>query len=67
MATMQAVVRNITEEVDASDVDLTIGFDAITENDTPQLSADILSATGHGEDKLDLTVPWPEEYRNLKV
>ncbi|TGO50001.1 hypothetical protein BCON_0194g00110 [Botryotinia convoluta] len=56
------VVRNIIGEVSASDVDLTIGSDAITENDTPQLSADGLSATGHGKGKLVLTLPWPEEY-----
>ncbi|TGO36631.1 hypothetical protein BHYA_0119g00210 [Botrytis hyacinthi] len=60
------VGRNIVGEVDTSDVYLPIGFDAITENDTPQLPADILSATGHGKRELVLTLPWPEEYSNLE-
>ncbi|TEY61234.1 hypothetical protein BOTCAL_0172g00100 [Botryotinia calthae] len=39
-------------------------IDTITENDTPQFSADILSAAGHGNGKLILTLPWPEKYKN---
>ncbi|KAF7915386.1 uncharacterized protein EAE98_010697 [Botrytis deweyae] len=53
-------------EVDTLGVYLTIGFDAITENDTSQVSADILSATGHSKSKPGLTLPWPEEYPNLE-
>ncbi|KAF7867022.1 uncharacterized protein EAF02_009808 [Botrytis sinoallii] len=60
------VVKNIVGEVDTLDVYLAIGFDAITENDIPQLSADILSTTGHGKSKLVLTLPWPEDYTNLE-
>ncbi|KAF5875677.1 uncharacterized protein Bfra_011439 [Botrytis fragariae] len=60
------VVRNIIEEIKASDVELTSGFDAITENDTSQLLADILSATGNGKGKFVLTVPSPEEYPRLE-
>ncbi|CCD52427.1 hypothetical protein QC760_002581 [Botrytis cinerea] len=39
-------------------------IDTITENDTPQFSADILSAAGHGNGKLILTLPWSEKYEN---
>ncbi|KAF7926131.1 uncharacterized protein EAE97_010431 [Botrytis byssoidea] len=53
-------------KVDTPDVYLSIGFDPITENDTPRLPADIVSAMGHGKRKLVLTLPWPEEYSNLE-
>ncbi|KAF7903989.1 hypothetical protein EAF00_001323 [Botryotinia globosa] len=53
-------------KVDTPDVYLSIGFDTITENDTPRLPPDIVSAMGHGKRKLVLTLPRPEKYSNLE-
>ncbi|RAL59692.1 hypothetical protein DID88_000325 [Monilinia fructigena] len=54
------VVEKVVDAVKSSSVNLTIGVDAITENNTSKLSSDILTATASGTGKLVITLPFPE-------
>ncbi|KAG4025659.1 hypothetical protein MFRU_053g00280 [Monilinia fructicola] len=56
------IVKRVVEAVKSSGVNLTIGVDAISENNTSKLSSDIITATASGTGKLVTTLPFPEKY-----
>lgn len=52
------VVEQITKAAKSTDIEINMAIDAITEEDTSKLSADVLVASGGG--RLVITLAWPK-------
>ena len=59
-----SVLKTITQSLEASGQQITIGFDAISENGSAPQCAEIISSFGGG--KLCLTLPYPEDAKKLE-